>query len=112
MAITDIINVEISEKELIKVEFTEKEIVGVNLNVLDIGKGLSDLILNETPVNVSDLPSKRFRILNPILSNSLQVFLNGLKIHSSEITIHSSTEFSFPINILEDDLVECTYIKQ
>jgi len=73
---------------------------------------LANIILNETPINVNPLPSKRFRVANAFVTSKLMIFLNGQKIHTSEITIHSSTEFSFSIDIITSDMVECSYIKQ
>lgn len=73
---------------------------------------LLKIIPNETPTNVNPLPSKRFRTANAFVTGKLKVYLNGQKIHTSEITIHSSTEFSFPINIITSDKIECSYIKQ
>jgi len=73
---------------------------------------LANIILNETPIVVNSLPSKRFRTINAFVTSKLMVFLNGQKIHTSEITIHSTTEFSFPIDIVISDMVECSYIKQ
>lgn len=75
-------------------------------------KELGKIIPNETPININALPSKRFSITNPFVTSKLEVYLNGVKIHSSEITIHSSTEFSYPIDIIATDKVECSYIKQ
>jgi len=73
---------------------------------------LLKVILNETPTNVNPLPSKRFKVANAFVTGKLIVYLNGQKIHTSEITFHSSTEFSFPINIITSDKIECSYIKQ
>lgn len=73
---------------------------------------LSSIILNETPLNVNSLPSKRFKVTNAFITNKIIVYLNGMKIHNSEITFHSDTEFSYPIDILNSDMVEVAYIKK
>ena len=80
--------------------------------ILDVEETeLEQIILNETPTNIYALPSKRFSIVSACITSKLKVYLNGMKIHSSEITIHSSTEFSFPIDIITSDKVEVSYIK-
>lgn len=115
--ITDIVDkesilTEIVEKEFISPEITDKEFINVDLKLIDIlSSNRRDWVI-ETPSNVDSLPSKKFRTNYQFISNKLLVFLNGLKIHSSEIVIHSSTEFSFPIDILSDDKIECAYIRQ
>ena len=110
--------VDFIELELVDIEFVEKELITINLNTIDVLPALTSevdielFVFNETPTNVNALPSKRFRIANTFVTGKLKVYLNGMKIHSSEITIHSSTEFSFPIDIIASDKVECSYIKQ
>lgn len=102
--------VEIIEKELVDIEVTEKELIGIELSVIDVID--THQLRIETPINVNPLPSARFKTTFPFQTDKLLVFLNGMKIHTSEITIHSSTEFSFPIDIVTSDKVECSYIKQ
>ncbi len=76
-------------------------------------KYLSDILnFNETPINVNALPSKRFRVAKAFLTGQLQVFLNGQKVHTSEITIHSDMEFSYPIDIVANDKIEVNYLKK
>ncbi len=84
----------------------------INKVVDVVEEELEKIILNETPTNVNALPSKRFSVANAFITGKLVVYLNGQKIHSSEITIHSSTEFSYPIDIIASDMVEVSYIKQ
>ena len=67
---------------------------------------------NEVPTNISPLPSKKFRTAYAYRTETLQVFLNGMKIDSSEIIQHSDTEFSFPINIISTDKIQVAYIKK
>lgn len=110
--------VQLVEKELAHVEIVEKELLKVNLNTIDIipkvlksEEVLALFSLNETPSNVNTLPSKRFKSASGFISETLQVFLNGQKVHTSEITIHSNQEFSYPIDIISDDKVEINYFK-
>ncbi len=115
----EIFEVEFIELELVDIEFVEQELVEINLTTIDVlpsltsdGNGIELLVLNETQVNVSSLPSKRFRTANAFVTGKLIVYLNGMNIHSSEIIIHSDTEFSYPLDIISTDKVECTYIKK
>ena len=141
MADTQTFHVELVEKQLVDIELSQIDLIprkayigdiediilsnpqngesliyedGYWINkVVDIvEEELEMIILNETPTNVNALPSKRFSIANAFVTGKLIVYLNGQKIHSSEITIHSSTEFSYPIDIIASDMVECSYIKQ
>ena len=70
-----------------------------------------DLVHNETPTAVDPLPSKKFQTQYSIITGSLRVFLNGQKIHSSEIIEISTTQFEFPIDIVTSDKVEVSYAK-
>lgn len=107
------LKVELIEKELIDVEVIDKDLIDVDLKTLDIiYSNITRLVMNETPSEVDSLPSKKFITSKNFLTGSLQVFLNGQKVHSSEITVHSNNQFSFPINVLSSDKVECVYIQQ
>ena len=64
-------------------------------------------IYNEVPTR---LTSKRFRISNSMETETLRVYFNGLK--EKGIIIHSSTEFSLPIDSIIDDKIEVNYTKQ
>ncbi|KKN22913.1 hypothetical protein LCGC14_0910230 [marine sediment metagenome] len=68
-----------------------------------------NLVQNETPTLVS-VP-RRYKSANAYTLESLQVFLNGQKILNSQIIIHSSTEFSYPIDIIVGDGLEISYTK-
>ena len=135
----ELINIDLSVRELVDIELSVIDIVPIRKNVsemddVNISNPQDDEILvregkywvnkstsvlidtyavhNETPTNVSPLPSERFRTTFAFRTETLQVFLNGMKIHSSEITQHSDTEFSFSINIITSDKVEVAYIKK
>ena len=69
-----------------------------------------NIVFNETPININPLPSKKFK--TTYVFESIKVYLNGQKIHDSEITKHSDTEFSYPIDIITSDKVEVSYIKK
>ncbi len=117
MVLTEEIKVELIEKELIKVEAVDKELIKIELSTIDVlyshpSLSIDNLILNETPVNVTSLPSKRFKTAYPFVSGKIQIFLNGMKIHNSEIIFHSDTEFSYPLDIIDTDKVEVVYIKK
>ncbi len=45
-------------------------------------------------------------------SESLEVFLNGMKLLASDFTIHSNTEFSIVIDTIASDGIVVNYIKQ
>jgi len=134
----EIIEVELVEREIITVEFSVIDFISRN-NVSDlqdtnitnpqegqvlvyedgilVNKDINfiidvQIIQNETPIAVNPLPSPRFSTANAYRSESLQVFLNGLKIHTSEITQHSDTEFSLPIDAISTDMIEVSYIKK
>lgn len=61
------------------------------------------------PTPVDPLPSKRFRTPEDYKTFALRVYLNGIR--EKNITIHSQTEFSFGIDIIDDDEVIVDYIK-
>jgi len=75
----------------------------------DTGLIAANFVINETPVNVEALPSKRFRVANAFISEKLEVRFNGLV--ENYITIHSDTEFSFEIDIIDTDDILVSYIK-
>jgi len=104
----------IVEAEIIEVEFVEEDLITVNFNTIDViqDRGwvvqtVKDcFVFNETPTQVT---AKRFRANNEYVQTSLQVILNGLK--EKHITIHSNTDFSFPIDTVINDEIEVSYIK-
>lgn len=105
--ITENLYVELIEKELIKIELSTIDIVHSSAKI-----SLDNLIFNETPINVNPLPSARFKVINAFVDGKIQIFLNGMKIHNSEIIFHSNIEFSYPLDIISTDKVEVAYIKQ
>lgn len=115
MAKNELLYVELVEKELVNTEIAEKELIRIALSTIDVihsTASVENTILNETPVNINSLPSARFSVANAFVSGKIQIFLNGMKIHNSEIIFHSSTEFSYPLDIISTDMVEVAYIKQ
>ncbi len=141
MALTDTLKIEILEREIIRATITVVDkISGVRdlFGLRDVANDVEDApngnilikesgvwvdktvsviidtykVDNETPVNVSALPSKRFSTEFAYRSATLQIFLNGLKIHTSEVVQHSDTEFSYPIDIIAPDVIEISYIKK
>jgi len=105
----------LTEKERIEVEFVEEELISVNINTIDIIDNrdwilagfINYFVFNEVPTR---LTSKRFQAQYNYRSATLQVFINGIK--EKNITIHSSKEFSFPINTLTEDEIEICYVKE
>ena len=64
-------------------------------------------VYNESPTK---LTAKKFQTTNSFVSNTLRVFLNGIK--EKNITIESSNEFSLPIDSNVDDYIEVNYVKE
>ena len=140
MAITHNLEVELIEKELINVELAVIDILPIRRNLTDlndvdinnvqegqilqkegdywVNKNVSIIVDtysvdNETPIAVNPLPSIRFRTEFEFRPDTLQVFLNGQKIHNSEIIKHAGDqEYSYPLNIIATDKVEVSYIKK
>ena len=134
----ELFEVEISEKDIITVDFstidyiphrksfyslTDTEFVSLTdtqIAVYDAttGKWLNKdyeeivvdvlFIQNETPTEVTPT---QFRTTYIFKSTTLQVYLNGLKFHSSEITIDSNKTFTIPIVKLITDVIEVAYIR-
>ena len=113
------INAKLIEKELFEIEISEKEIITVKLTTIDavykyVDSDVYDdifdkLIYNETPTKIN---SSTFRTANAYRTGKLKVYLNGQKIHNSEITEVSSNTFSFDnYNVDSQDLVEVSYIQ-
>ena len=67
-------------------------------------------VSNDTPVLVT--PPRRYKSAYPYILESLKVYLNGIQLSDSEIIKHSNTEFSYPLDIVEGDTLEISYIKQ
>lgn len=79
-----------------------------------LNKDLEDIIvdvlfiINETPTKITSVQFQTDYIYKP---STLQVFYNGMKIHSSEITQDSNRLFTLPIATISTDLIECSYIR-
>ncbi len=131
MAIPDNLHVEFVEKEIFKVELkTIDAIPGTGLGGLDLSnkqdgdilvynaiiqkwqnKSVMDVVeigfvYGETP---TQLTSKRFKTAFPFSSGTLRILFNGIR--EKNITIHTTTEFSFGINIIASDEILVDYIK-
>lgn len=112
--IREILEATIVEAETIEVDFVEEDLITVNFNTLDIiqDRGwvvqtVKDcFVFNEVPTKVT---AKRFRADNEYIQISLTVFLNGVK--EKHITVHSNTDFSFPIDTVNNDDIEISYIR-
>lgn len=131
----ELINVELVEKQLIGIELSSIDLIPRKAFLREIedttitnpkkgdmlvyseGYWVNEpaselqLVRNETPTPVNSLPSKRFETVNNFASGSLYAFLNGMKIHNSEIIEISPTLFEFPIDIVASDKVEVGYAK-
>ena len=113
MALEQTFTTELIEKELITVELVEKELITVELKVIDIldyyrSYTVSNLIKEEaTPT--APLPSKEFRTSKNFATDTLTVYLNGLKEHY--ITIVNPNTFEFEIDIISTDLVDVEYVE-
>ena len=91
--------------QLIQYDATTEKWVNVDINdIVDL-----NLVQSETPIVVT--APRRYKSAVSFTLESLQVFLNGQKIHNSQITKHSNREFSFPIDIILADKLEISYIK-
>ena len=137
MALTQDIHVDLIEKELIKIELSTIDVIPRKTYITEltdvqitqaqngdilvfengywIDKPFSEiqlqLVHNETPTAVNPLPSAIFETAYDIITGSLRVFLNGQKLHASEITEISLRQFSFPIDVISTDMVEVSYAK-
>lgn len=102
--------VEFTEKELINADVVEKELININILKIDsipsAGGSSANFIYSEVP---TQLTSKRFRTAFAFSSGTLRVLFNGLR--EKNITIHSTTEFSFGIDILITDEILVDYVK-
>ena len=132
----DIITVDFIEKDLITVnlhtaDIATKTLEGLkNVEILNLAdndiltyfldevkwknKALADIIADEivfgeVPSNTQTLPSKRFVLANECKQSSLRVYFNGIR--EENITIHSHTEFSLPIDSIDGDDIRADYIK-
>lgn len=114
MAVQDYLEATIVEAETITVDLVDETLITVNFTTIDViqNRGwvietVKDcFIYNELPTK---LTAKRFKTVHAFVETSLQVLFNGLK--ERNITIHSGTEFSLPINSISNDVIEISYIK-
>ncbi len=83
--------------------------VWVNRTIVTL---VMDAIVNETPTPVNPLPSKVFQTSNDYDAGTMNVFLNGMKIHDSEVTKVSDNQFSLPIDVITEDMIEVSYIRK
>ena len=134
----ELFEVTISEKDIITVDFTtidyiphrksfysltDTEFVTLENNQVAVydettqkwlNKDLEDIIVdvlfieNETPTEVI---ATQFRTAYIFKSATLQVYLNGLKFHNSEITVDDNRTFTIPIAKLTTDVIEVAYIR-
>lgn len=113
------IRADLTEKEIFEVEISEKDLVTVELKTIDVVYKNVDsdcydaifekIIYNETPTK---LTASLFQTAHAYRTGKLKVYLNGVKIHDSEITEESSTTFSLDnYSTDSEDLIEVSYIK-
>lgn len=105
MQVTTVLDVEFIEEEIINVNFTTVDVIQDRGYIVQTVKDC--FIFNEVP---TQLTVRRFRVSEVFIIESLQVLYNGLK--EKNITVHSTTEFSLPIDSIANDTVEVSYIKQ
>ena len=97
----------------IKCEIIEKEIIEVDFTSVDILYKTDEIsiplfIYNEVPILVT---SVLFRISNDYRTGTLEVFLNGIKLNSTDMTEVSATTFTIAKAKLASDTIEVNYIK-
>ena len=97
----------------IKCEIIEKEIIEVDFTSVDILYKTDEIsiplfIYNEVPILVT---SVLFRISNDYRTGTLRVFLNGIKLNSTDMTEASATTFTIAKAKLSTDSIEVSYIK-
>ena len=113
MPIQQDFEVELIEKEIVNVVFAEKEIITVQLRVVDIldyyrREIISDL-KQEVPTHISGM---QFQTSVAYVSDSLKVFVNGIKEKINQIQKDSTTKFTFldPIDV-NLDYIEVEYVE-
>ena len=105
MQVTTVLDVEFIEEEIINVNFTTVDVIQDRGYIVQTVKDC--FVFNEVPTK---LTVRRFRVSEVFLTGSLQVLFNGLK--ERNIIVHSTTEFSLPIDSIDNDNIEVSYIKQ
>jgi len=113
MSNAEYITANLVEKELFEVELSEKEIITVNLTAVDILYKTDEVsiplwIYNERPTAMT---SVKFQLANAYRTGTLRVYLNGVKLNSSDWSETTSTTFTIAIPKLSTDTIECSYIK-
>jgi len=110
---TDYIDAVLTEIEPFEVELIDKEVISVNFTSVD-AVFLPDeisiplFIYNETPTNMT---SVKFQTANEYRTGTLQVFLNGIKLNSTDMSEVSANTFSIAKAKLSTDTIEVSYIE-
>ena len=113
MAIQQDFEVELIEKEIVNVAFAEKEIITVELRVVDVldyyRREIISNLKQEVPTHVSGY---QFETSVAYTSDSLKVFVNGIKEKINQIQKDSTTKFTFldPIDVALD-YIEVEYVE-
>ena len=113
MAIQQDFSVEMTEKEIVNVAFAEKEIITVELKVVDVldyyRREIISNLKQEVPIHVSGY---QFQTSVAYVSDSLKVFVNGIKEKINQIQKDSTTKFTFldPIDVVLD-YIEVEYVE-
>lgn len=101
MAVRDYLEVEIAEKEIINCEFKVIDVIQYREKTIVGG------IVQEIPTKLSAV---RFRTSQAWVSGSLKVFINGLKVQISDITVINTTTFEISDTTISSDVVEVEYL--
>ncbi len=133
----ELIDVDLIEKEIIDVTLNQVDVIPrktylYELSDVDSDNATDNQLLqydssSETwkPVNVSavvnlntvyneeptQVTTSRFNTANNFLTGTIRVFLNGIKLKSSEVTRINSNTFELSEPIITGDLIEVNYIK-
>ena len=136
----ELINVEFIEKELISVTLYTLDLIQgrrelAQMNDVTLTSPSNDEVLvyengywvnktvsviidtyavhNEVPTpSPPVLTSEKYTTAYDFRSETLEVFLNGVKLGSSDITIYPDNQFSISIDTIISDLVTVNYIKK
>ena len=104
--ITDVTITNVQDDEVLSYDSASG--LWINKNIAEVG--LTNLIFNEVPTLVI---GSTYSVLNPYISGTLQVFLNGLKIYATQITYdQNNAKFTLDFVAEGGDLLECNYVKQ
>ncbi len=113
MPIQQDFEVSLIEKEIVTVELVEKEIITVELKVIDIldyyRTYIVSNLIKEEAIPTAPLPSKEFRTSKNFATDTLTVYLNGLKEHY--IIIVNPNTFEFEIDIVDTDIIDVEYVE-